>query len=111
MLLKLRPPSTLTCHCTLGVGEPVAWAVKVAIWPAATDWLAGEPLAPTAGTLPETVRVAGLLVTLPGPLPKRASYWLPLSAVCAIRVRAAEVALGLFKTGWKMLALFLSTNH
>src|SRR5256712_222899 len=35
-LLKFAPPSTLTCHCTVGVGEPVAAAVKVAVWPAFT---------------------------------------------------------------------------
>src|SRR5438034_5003165 len=31
MLLKVTPPSVLTCHCTVGVGEPVAAAVKVAV--------------------------------------------------------------------------------
>jgi len=40
-LLNVVPPSMLTCHCTVGVGEPVAAAVKVAVWPAATVWLAG----------------------------------------------------------------------
>jgi len=35
-LLKFAPPSVLTCHCTVGVGEPVAAAVKVAVWPAFT---------------------------------------------------------------------------
>ena len=36
MLLKVTPPSVLPCHCTVGVGEPVAAAVKVAVWPAVT---------------------------------------------------------------------------
>ena len=40
-LLNVAPPSVLTCHCTVGVGEPVAAAVKVAVWPGATVWLAG----------------------------------------------------------------------
>src|SRR4029077_8680449 len=40
-LLNVAPPSVLNCHCTVGVGEPVAAAVKVAVWPAATVWLAG----------------------------------------------------------------------
>jgi hypothetical protein len=35
-LLNVAPPSVLTCHCAVGVGEPVAAAVKVAIWPAVT---------------------------------------------------------------------------
>ena len=35
-LLNVPPPSVLTCHCTVGVGEPVAAAVKVAAWPAVT---------------------------------------------------------------------------
>ena len=41
MLLKVEPPSMLTCHCTVGVGLPLAAAVKVAVWPAVTVWLAG----------------------------------------------------------------------
>jgi len=36
MLLNVAPLSVLTCHCTVGVGEPVAAAVKVAVWPAVT---------------------------------------------------------------------------
>jgi hypothetical protein len=35
-LLNVTPPSVLTCHCTVGMGEPVAAAVKVAVWPAVT---------------------------------------------------------------------------
>src|SRR2546427_13263485 len=37
MLLNVPPPFVLTCHCTVGVGEPVAPAVKVAVWPAVTS--------------------------------------------------------------------------
>src|SRR6185503_6928280 len=40
-LLKFTPPSALTCHCSVGVGEPVAAAVKVAAWPAVTVWFTG----------------------------------------------------------------------
>src|SRR4029077_12372922 len=40
-LLNVTPPSVLTCHCTVGVGEPVAAAVKVAVWPAVTVWFVG----------------------------------------------------------------------
>jgi hypothetical protein len=35
-LVNVVPPSVLTCHCTVGVGEPVAAAVKVAVCPAVT---------------------------------------------------------------------------
>jgi hypothetical protein len=35
-MLKVVPLSVLTCHCTVGVGEPVAAAVKVAVWPTVT---------------------------------------------------------------------------
>src|SRR5208337_5672206 len=41
MSLKVEPLSVLTCHCTVGVGLPLAAAVKVAVWPAVTVWLAG----------------------------------------------------------------------
>src|SRR5712664_3671461 len=40
-LLNVTPPSVLTCHCTVGVGEPVAAAVKVAVWSAVTVWFVG----------------------------------------------------------------------
>src|SRR5467141_1901144 len=35
-MLKVTPPSVLSCHCTVGVGDPVAAAVNVAVWPAVT---------------------------------------------------------------------------
>jgi hypothetical protein len=35
-LLNVPLPAVLICHCTVGVGEPVAAAVKVAVWPAVT---------------------------------------------------------------------------
>ena len=41
MVAKLPPVLVLSSHCTVGVGVPVATAVKVAGWPAVTDWLAG----------------------------------------------------------------------
>ena len=41
MLLQVEPPSVLTCHCTVGVGLPVAAAVKVTLWPALTVALLG----------------------------------------------------------------------
>jgi hypothetical protein len=40
-LLNVVPPFVLTCHCTVGAGYPLAAAVKVALLPAVTDWLAG----------------------------------------------------------------------
>ena len=36
MLAKAPPPGGLDCHCAVGVGEPVAAAVKVTGEPAAT---------------------------------------------------------------------------
>ena len=35
------PPLVLTCHCTPGVGVPLAAAVKLAELPAVTVWLLG----------------------------------------------------------------------
>jgi len=40
-LLNVPLPAVLICHCTVGVGEPVAAAVKVAVWPAVTVWFVG----------------------------------------------------------------------
>jgi len=40
-LLQEEPPLVLTCHCTVGVGVPLAAAVKLTVWPAVTVWLPG----------------------------------------------------------------------
>jgi len=55
-LPNVTPPSVLTCHCTVGVGEPVAAAVKVAVWPAVTVWLAGCVVIVGYGTQPPDCR-------------------------------------------------------
>ncbi len=60
MLLKVAPPSTLTCHCALGVGLPLAEAVKETELPAHTALLTG--FAVTAG--------AELMVTVALPEPE-----------------------------------------
>ena len=49
MLLKVFPPSVLTCHCTFGVGAPLAAAVNDTSPPAVTDWLAGLVVMTGAG--------------------------------------------------------------
>ncbi len=49
MLVNVLPPLVLTCHCTVGVGVPLAVAEKLAVAPAVTVWLAG--LAVTAGAV------------------------------------------------------------
>ena len=41
-LAQLEPPSVDICHCAVGVGVPVAAAVKVAVVPPMTVWLVGE---------------------------------------------------------------------
>ena len=41
MSVKVTPPSVLTCHCTVGVGVPLAAAVKVTALPAVTVWPLG----------------------------------------------------------------------
>ena len=47
MFVKVTPPSTLTCHCALGVGLPLAAAANETELPAHTVLFAG--LAVTAG--------------------------------------------------------------
>ena len=39
--LKVPPPLVETCHCTVGAGLPEAAALKEALAPAVTVWLAG----------------------------------------------------------------------
>src|SRR6267154_1018654 len=64
-LLNVPLPAVLICHCTVGVGEPVAAAVKVAVWPAVTVWLAGwVVIVGSVGAL-FTVSVAAAVVAVP----------------------------------------------
>jgi hypothetical protein len=62
-------PLVLTCHCTVGVGEPLAAAMKLAVDPEVTVRLVGCVV--TAGTVC-TVNVAAVVVTLLAALVKKA---------------------------------------
>ena len=42
MLLKVAPPSVLSCHCTVAAGLALAAAVNVTDLPALTVWLLGS---------------------------------------------------------------------
>ena len=84
MLVQLVP-FVLTCHCTVGVGDPLAEAVKLTEAPATTDSEAG--LLFTIGfdaAVELTVRTAALLATVPEALLNTARYWLPVIAVVAV---------------------------
>src|SRR6266478_4663956 len=88
-LLNVTPPSVLTCHCTVGVGEPVAAAVKVAVWPAVTVWLPG-----CAVMVAEvfTVSVAAVVVAGPAEFVNTARYWFPVCDKAVVKLRVVEVA-------------------
>ena len=62
-------PLVLTCHCTVGVGEPLAAALKLTVDPEAPVRLVGCVV--TAGTVC-TVNVAAFVVTLLAALVKMA---------------------------------------
>ena len=91
MSAKVTPPSVLTCHCTVGVGVPLAAAVKVTGVPAVMVWLVGSVVT-TGATAAVTVSVAGALVTLPALFVKTASYSLPVSVALVVKVSVGEVA-------------------
>ena len=82
-------PLVLTCHWTVGVGEPPAAALKLAVDPDVTVRLVG--CAVTAGTAC-TVNVACSVVTFPAAFVKMARYCLPVSASAVVREYVAEVA-------------------
>ena len=67
------PPPVLICHCTVGVGEPVAAAVKVAVWPAFTVWLVGCVVI-VGGVGEFTVSVAAVVVAIPAEFVNTAWY-------------------------------------
>jgi hypothetical protein len=70
-LLNVTPPSVLTCHCTVGVGLPVAAAVNVAFDPDVAVWLTGFVEIPGAEF---TVSVAAAVVADPTEFVNTASY-------------------------------------
>ena len=78
---KVVSPSVETSHWTVGVGDPVAAAVKVAVWPEAT--VTPEGLAVTAGGA-VTVRMAAVVAAVPTELVKTASYRSPFSPGAAV---------------------------
>lgn len=67
-LVKEVPPFVLTCHCTVGVGEPEAAAVNVAVAAAVTVTFAGFVVIAGVVFPPVTVRVAAVVVALPAAL-------------------------------------------
>ena len=77
ILIQFDPPLVLTCHCTVGVGLPVAAAVKLAVEPAVTVVLLGfRVMKGAAGVLPLlTVNVAAELLAEPTELVNTARYW------------------------------------
>ena len=85
----MAPPSVLTSHCTVGLGLPLAAAVKVADCPAVTVALDGAVV--IAGGVC-TVRRAAVVVALPTALLKTASYRLAFWFAALVKLSVPEVA-------------------
>ena len=83
MLLQVLPLFVDPCHCTVGVGFPLAAAEKEAVCPALTVWLVGWVV--TAGTK-NTVNRAALVAAEPAVLVKIARNCLLLSAAWAVKL-------------------------
>src|SRR6266481_3993468 len=89
MSVNVAPPLMLTCHCTVGVGVPLAAAVNVAVWPWLTVRFVGFVV--TAGaTL--TVRVAAFDVAVLTTFVNTARNWFPFCGAAAVKLRVGEVA-------------------
>ena len=87
--VKVVPPFVLTCHCTVGAGDPVAAAVKVAVAPASTDTFVGFVV--IEGSV-FTVSVAAVVVAVPCVFVKTASYVFPVCAAVVVKLKVVEVA-------------------
>ncbi len=74
--VKVVPAFVETSHCTVGLGEPVAAAVKLAVPPEVMVTLDGFDV--TTGAV-VTVRVAAVVVAVATELVKTASYSSPFS--------------------------------
>jgi hypothetical protein len=70
--VNVPPPLVLTCHCTVGVGEPDAAAVNVAVAQAVTVTFVGLVVIVGAVFPAFTVKVAFVVVALPAALVKTA---------------------------------------
>jgi hypothetical protein len=88
-LVNVTPAFVLTCHCTVGAGDPVAAAVKVAMAPANTDTFVGFVV--ITGRV-FTVSVAAVVVADPCVFVKTASYEFPVCAAVVVKLKVAEVA-------------------
>ena len=84
MLAYVAPLLVLTCHCTVGVGVPVAAAVRLSSVPTLTVWLLG--LVVTTGSTGLTFSVAAVVVAVPAALVKTARYMLPDWARVGVKV-------------------------
>src|SRR6202050_3814180 len=96
-LVNVPPLFVLTCHCTVGVGEPDAAAVNVAVAHAITVTVVGSVviLGPVFPVF--TVRVAFVVVALPAALVKTARYLLVfIATVVLVRLSVVEVAPDIF---------------
>lgn len=85
-LLNVAPPSMLTCHCTVGVGVPLAAAVKLTLAPAVTVWLVGLVVTTGGAGAELTVKVAAVVVALPTELVNTARNWFPFCDRLAVNV-------------------------
>jgi len=88
-LLKVVPPSVLTCHCTVGVGVPLAAAVKLAGFPALTASELGLVVIVGATF---TVSVAAVVVAVPKLFVNTARNLFPFCPAVAVKLYVAEVA-------------------
>ena len=73
MFAKVAPPLLESCHWTVGVGLPVAAAVKLTLWPAVTVWSVGFVVtvgADWAHTVPGISR-AHIAATIAAARPRR----------------------------------------
>ena len=89
MLLNVVPPLVLTCHCTVGVGCPLAPAVNVAVCPLVTGWLNGFNVIVGAVF---TVSSAAFVFEDPAVLVKTARYWFPFWPADVVKLRVVDVA-------------------
>ena len=103
--VKVVPPFVLTCHCTVGVGDPVAAAVNTALAPAVTVTFAGFVVITGAEV---TVSVADVDVALLTELANTASYKLPFCPAVVAKLKVVDVAPA---TGVKLVPPFVLTCH
>ena len=90
--VKDTPLLVLSCHCTVGIGDPIAAATNVTVAPSVTVSFAGFRVT-IGGVI--TVKIAAVVVAVPDPFVNTARYLFPFCVLLTTKIRVGAIAPGM----------------